>query len=154
MITEAEIEAAIADKIASAFEAASAQPRIVGSWNVEDEGRVKGQGDASPSVIAVAVGIRAYDSFCSPQADFNCSAVLSIRRDACPTGAKLANDIEPLLGLIARWNEDVDHVCDDLTTATFSPAGFRLESGARQQTKDAWIVTLNFTLRGVISDGS
>ena len=159
IITEAEIESAIITKLQQAFECVQASsptspaptvPRFVGSWSVAPDGEVKGTGDASSIVIAVAVGIRAYNSFCEPQADLPCSIVLTVRRDACPTGAALADTVAPILALAHRWNENVDAVCDDLTTASFCPGGFRLFGGNREQSADVWIVSLEFTLRGVI----
>ena len=77
----------------------------------------------------MTVGIRSYESFCTPQADFPCVAVLSIRREACPTGAALADSIEPLMNLIHLWNEDYDDVLDDLSTNTFKPGGFQMTDG-------------------------
>jgi hypothetical protein len=159
IITEAEIESAIITKLQQAFESAQASsptspaptvPRFVGSWSVAPDGEVKGTGDASPIVIAVDVEFRAYDSFCEPQADLPGSIVLTVRRDACPTGAALAYTVAPILALAHRWNEDADAMCDDLTTASFSPGGFRFSGGKRVQSADVWIAPFAFTLRGVI----
>jgi hypothetical protein len=153
MIPEREIEERLKAKFAAALAATrnAASIRTVGFWDVAADGEVKGEGDASDVVLAVATGIRAYDSFCSPQADFRCSAVLTVRRDACPTGATLAALLEPLLDLVHRWNEDADAVFDDLTTDRFSPGGFMLSGGDPTQDADAWTVPLVFTLRGVIT---
>ena len=155
MIVEREIEERLKAKFAAALGDDAAALRIVGSWDVAAAGEVKGKGDSSPAVLAVAVGIRSYDSFCSPQADLACSAVLLVRRDACPTGAALADLIEPLLDLFHNWNAEYDAVSDDLTTKCFHPGGFRLDSGSSPEYDEAaavWTVPFDFTLRGVIGE--
>lgn len=149
MLTEREIENKLKEKFAALFQNQS-QLRIIGVWDVADNGEVKGLGDASASVLAVNVGIRQYASFCEPQADFTCTAVLSVRREASPTGASLAEYIEPLMNQLHIWNEDCDRMCDDLTTATFQPAGFQLDGGNLVQSEECWTVNLDFILRGVV----
>lgn len=80
-----------------------------------------------------------------------CAAVLSVRRDCAPTGAALAEYIEPLMNLLHVWNADCDRMCEDLATSQFSPGGFQLAAGSIDQTEDAWTITVDFTLRGVLS---
>lgn len=151
MIAEAEIENAIAAAFTAQLSALSAPtPRIVKSWEALADGEVKGQADASAATIAIAAGIRQYDSFCSPQADIPCSVAISVRRDADPTAATFAAVIEPILDLCHIWNQDVDEAADELSTASFDIGGFRLSSGRRQITQDAFSLSLDFTLRGVI----
>ena len=151
MLTEREIEEKLKEKFAKLFDTSDNAPSIIGAWDVTQPGEVKGRGDASTSVIAVAVGLRNYASFCTPQADFPCTAVLSIRREAAPTGAALADFIEPLMNLMHVWNEDYDDVLSDLATNTFTPGGFQLADGSLTQSSDGWIVNINFTLRGVVN---
>ena len=151
MIAEAEVEAKLAEQFAAALETEGLpEPRTELSWGVADPGEVKGSGDTSEAVLALAVGIRSYPDFVSPQCDLPCSLALSIRRDACPTGAELAGYIEPLLNLVHTWNADCDTMCDALTTTTFSPAGFQLGGGHLEPTEEARTLSLDFTRRGVI----
>lgn len=63
MLAEREIEEKLKSAFAGLFEK---PPRIVGVWDVVEDGDVKGQGDASGSVLAVTVGLRSYASFCTP----------------------------------------------------------------------------------------
>lgn len=150
MLTEREIENKLKQKFAELFSNIADAPRIIGVWDVAEQGEVKGLGDSNTSVLALNVGIRQYASFCEPQADFPCTAVLSIRREAAPTGASLAELIEPLMNLIHIWNEDCDRMCDDLTTDTFNPGGFELTGGNLLQNEDCWTVNMNFILRGIV----
>ena len=150
MLPEREIEEKLKASFAATF-TGDIVPRIVGAWDVADDGDVKGRGDASAAVFAVTVGLRAYDSFCSPQCDLPCAAVLTVRREACPTGAELAELIEPLMALIHVWNEDNDSVYEDLATSSFFPGGFRLTGGNLEQSEESWTVSIDFTLRGVIN---
>lgn len=150
MLTEREIENKLKERFSAMYQN-QGQLRIVGVWDVAEKGDVKGLGDASSSVLALNVGIRSYASFCEPQADFNCVAVLSVRRDAAPDGATLADLIEPLMNKMHIWNSDCDIMCDDLATATFSPGGFELTGGDLLQTEDCWTITINFILRGIVN---
>lgn len=110
MLTEREIEEKLKEKFASLFKDAKSSPSIIGAWDVAKAGEVKGRGDASTSVLSVAVGIRSYPSFCTPQADFRCAVVLSVRRECAPTGAALADFIEPLMNLLHLWNDEYEDV--------------------------------------------
>lgn len=148
MIPEAEIESAIAAKVAAALTGHTV--RIVKSWEALAAGEVKGTGDATAAVVAIAVGIRSYASFCTPQADLPCSLILSVRRDADPTGSTFAALAEPILALLHSWNGDYDTVFTDLATAQFSVGGFQLTGGGKEQTEDTLILSLDFTIRGVI----
>lgn len=149
MLTEREIEEKLKEKIGATL-ANSKSLRIVGAWDVKDIGEVKGQGDASKIVLAFSVGLRSYQSFCTPQADFPCVMVLSVRRDACPTGAELADIIEPIMNQLHIWNEDCDRMCEDLNTITFNAGGFQLDGGELQQDESCWTITMRFTLRGIV----
>lgn len=150
MLTEREIEEKLKSIFATLFQNATTQPRMVGAWDVAEDGEIKGQGDSAASVIAVSVGLRSYASFCTPQADIPCAVVLSIRRDAAPTGAVLAEYIEPLMNLMHIWNDNCDRMCEDLTTDTFNPGGFQLTGGNLQQADYGWTVNISFILRGIV----
>lgn len=150
MLTEREIESKLKTVVASLYEDNATKPVIVGVWDVADEGEVKGQGDASVAAIAVAVGIRSYNSFCQPQADIPCTVALTVRRDACPTGGEFANLIEPLMEKINMWNADYNEVLDELSTDTFDIGGFQMTGGDTAQNETAWTARISFTLRGVI----
>lgn len=151
MLTEREIENKLKQKFAALFENVENAPRILGVWDVAQQGEVKGLGDASTCVLALNVGIRQYASFCEPQADFPCVAVLSVRREAAPTGAALADLMEPFMNLMHVWNADCDRMCDDLATDTFSPGGFELTGGNLLQNEDCWTVNIDFILRGIVN---
>ena len=56
-----------------------------------------------------------------------------------------------LSATIEQWNADCDALCDAMQTATFSPGGFQLNGGQLEQTEDGWTVTIDFTLRGIVS---
>ena len=151
MIVEAEIEEKIAGLFADALdEAGLLKPRTELSWGVADPGDVKGRGDASDVILSVAVGVRTYPEYVSPQFDLPCAAVLTVRRDVCPTGAALADYIEPILELLHVWQADIDAVCDAFAGTAFRPAGFNLTGGDRMQTESVWNVSFSFTLRGVV----
>lgn len=55
------------------------------------------------------------------------------------------------MNLVHVWNADCDALCDAMQTATFSPGGFQLNGGQLEQTEDGWTVTIDFTLRGIVS---
>ena len=148
MLTEKEIEGRLKEKLSEVF---PVKPLIIGSWDVKEEGEVKGSGNGDTCVLAVSVGIRQYATFQTPQADIPCSLALSIRRDTCPTGGKLAELMEPLMCKMHEWNADADAVFDDLKTDTFNPGGFQLDGGNLSQTSDAWTATVSFTLRGIVT---
>lgn len=150
MLTEREIENKLKSVIANLYEDSAIKPIIIGVWDVADEGEVKGQGDASAAAIAVAVGIRSYASFCGPQADIPCTVALTVRRDACPTGAEFADMIEPLMSKINIWNADYNEVLDELNTKSFDIGGFQMTGGDTTQNESAWTARISFTLRGVI----
>lgn len=151
MLTEREIENKLKDVIADLYKDSAIVPVIVGVWDVADDGEIKGQGDASVAAIAIAVGIRSYASFCEPQADIPCTIALTVRRDACPTGAEFSGMIEPLMGKINLWNADYDDVIGELNTDTFDIGGFQMTGGGTTQNETAWTARISFTLRGVIN---
>ena len=151
MLAEKEIEGKVRGFVTDALKPLT--PAVKGSWDIVDEGEVKGREDPCGSVLAIAVGLRSYDGFDSPQCDIPCAMAFSVRRDMDPTGSEAVEASEKLMSLFHSWNADADRVCDDLHTDSFSPAGFRLDGGENTQTADAWTVTTNFTLRGVIHEG-
>ncbi len=128
-------------------------PQTKGSWDIAGEGEVKGREDPCGMVLAVAAGLRSYDGFDSPQCDIPCAVAFSVRRDTDPTGSDAVEASERLMSLFHSWNADADRACDDLSTGSFGVAGFRLDGGEMRQTEDAWTVTVNFTLRGVVTEG-
>lgn len=154
MIAEREIEERMKSLFAASLEAAGVTGvRFEGAWSVAAAGEVKGVADDSAVSAALAVGIRNYATFQTPQADLPCVLAVCVRRDACPTGAELAAVIEPIMNRLHVWNADADAVFTELTTAHFSPGGFQLTGGSGpdyDETTAAWTVTFNFTLRGVI----
>lgn len=150
MLAEKEIEEKVRGIVAEALK--PLEPDIKGSWDIAEEGEVKGREEPCGTVLAIAVGLRSYDGFDSPQCDIPCAIVFSVRRDMNPTGSEAVEASEKLMRLFHSWNADADKVCDDLQTASFSPAGFRLGGGEMRQTEDAWTVSINFTLRGVIQE--
>lgn len=127
-------------------------PTVKGSWDIAEEGEVKGREEPCGTVLAIAVGLRSYDGFDSPQCDIPCAIVFSVRRDMNPTGSEAVEASEKLMALFHKWNSDADRVCDDLSTDSFAVAGFRLDGGDMRQTEDAWRVSVSFTLRGVIME--
>lgn len=150
MIVEQQIESAIVEKIRALN---LPGVRVTGAWAAAADGEVKGEGDASDAVIAVAVNPRSYDSFMSAQADFACAISIAVRRDSCPTGAEVAETTEPLFQILDTWNRDVDAVYIDLETEGFTPGGLQLTGGDGPQYDDAgaaWVVTQSFTLRGIV----
>ena len=150
MLAEKEIEEKVKGFVAEALK--DFEPTIKGSWDIVEEGEVKGREEPCGTVLAIAVGIRSYGSFDSPQCDVPCAIVFSVRRDMDPTGSEAVEASEKLMALFHKWNADADRVCDDLQTASFSPAGFRLDGGEMRQDADAWRVSVSFTLRGVIAE--
>lgn len=66
MLTEREIEERLKTNFAKLYENTSSAPAMIGAWDVAEIGVVKGRGDTSTAVLAVSVGIRSYDNFCSP----------------------------------------------------------------------------------------
>lgn len=153
MILQLEIENAIAAAVAASLESADLggrTPRFVKSWEPLADGEVKGRGDASFAVIAIAASIPAFGSFCDTQADIECSIVLSVSRDADPTGAAVNVLADCIQSTVLRWNESVDAALTDLTTSKFIPGGLRLSGGSHEQEEVAWTVQFSFTLRGVI----
>ena len=63
-------------------------PTVKGSWDIAEEGEVKGREEPCGTVLAIAVGLRSYDGFDSPQCDIPCAIVFSVRRDMNPTGSE------------------------------------------------------------------
>ncbi len=149
MIVEKLIEDAIIRKI----RLLNVADRVVGAWEVKQDGEVKGESDASDAVIDVVVSPRSYDGFMSTQADFNCAIGIAVRRDSCPTGAEIAEITEPLFALLHSWNADVDAVYEDLTVDGFRPGGLQLTGGygpEYDESREVWMVMQSFTVRGVI----
>ena len=156
MIVEREIEEALKAQFGVALASTASLPsmRTVGCWDVANDGDVKSRGGGEAATVAVAVGIRSYDTFQTPTANFACSLVLAVRRDTCPTGAAIADIIEPLLALLHEWNADEDSVYEDLTTDHFFPAGFQLANGIGPVYDDqtgCWTITITFNLKGRIA---
>lgn len=150
MLAEKEIEEKVRGFVAEALK--PLEPDIKGSWDIADEGEVKGREEPCGTVLAIATGLRSYDSFDSPQCDIPCAVVFSVRRDMNPTGSEAVEASEKLMALFHKWNSDADRVCDDLSTDSFAVAGFRLDGGDMRQTEDTWRVSISFTLRGVIQE--
>ncbi len=150
MLAEKEIQEKVKGFVAEALK--DFEPTIKGSWDIAEEGEVKGREEPCGTVLAIATGLRSYDGFDSPQCDIPCAIVFSVRRDMNPTGSEAVEASEKLMALFHKWNSDADRVCDDLATASFSPAGFRLAGGDMRQSEDAWTVSISFTLRGVIQE--
>jgi hypothetical protein len=149
MIVEKFIEDAIIRKI----RLLNVADRVVGAWEVKQDGEVKGESDASDAVISVAVSPRSYDGFMSTQADFNCAIGIAVRRDSCPTGAEIAEITEPLFALLHSWNADVDAVYEDFTVDGFLPGGLQLTGGygpEYDESRGVWMVSQTFTVRGII----
>lgn len=150
MLAEKEIEEKVKGFVAEALK--DFEPTIKGSWDIVDEGEVKGREEPCGTVLAIAVGVRSYSSFDSPQCDIPCAVVFSVRRDMNPTGSEAVEASEKIMRLFHSWNADADRVCDDLSTDSIAVAGFRLDGGEMRQTEDAWRVSVSFTLRGVIME--
>ena len=150
MLAEIEIEEKVKGFVAEALK--GFEPTIKGSWDIVDEGEVKGREEPCGTVLAIAVGIRSYSSFDSPQCDVPCAIAFSVRRDMNPTGSEAVEASEKLMALFHKWNSDADRVCDDLSTDSFGVGGFKLDGGEMRQDADAWRVGISFTLRGVIAE--
>lgn len=150
MLAEKEIEEKVRGFVAEALK--PLEPDIKGSWDIVEEGEVKGREEPCGSVLAIATGLRSYDGFDSPQCDIPCAVVFSVRRDMNPTGSEAVEASEKLMALFHKWNSDADRVCDDLSTDSIAVAGFRLDGGDMRQTEDTWRVSISFTLRGVIQE--
>lgn len=150
MLAEKEIEEKVKGFVAEALK--DFGPTIKGSWDIVDEGEVKGREEPCGTVLAIAVGLRSYGSFDSPQCDVPCAIVFSVRRDMNPTGSEAVEASEKIMRLFHSWNADADRVCDDLSTDSFGVGGFRLDGGEMRQDADAWKVSVSFTLRGVIQE--
>lgn len=150
MLAEKEIEEKVKGFVAEALK--GFEPTIKGSWDIVDEGEVKGREKPSSTMLAIAVGIRSYSSFDSPQCDVPCAIVFCVWRDLNPTGSKAVEASEKLMALFHKWNSDADRVCDDLSTDSFGVGGFKLDGGEMRQDADAWRVGISFTLRGVIAE--
>ena len=150
MLAEKEIEEKVKGFVAEALK--GFEPTIKGSWDIVDEGAVKGREEPCGTVLAIAVGIRSYSSFDSPQCDVPCAIAFSVRRDMNPTGSEAVEASEKLMALFHKWNADADRVCDDLSTDSFGVGGFKLDGGEMRQDADAWRVGISFTLRGVIAE--
>lgn len=150
MLAEKEIEEKVKGFVAEALK--GFEPTIKGSWDIVDEGEVKGREEPCGTVLAIAVGIRSYSSFDSPQCDVPCAIAFSVRRDMNPTGSEAVEASEKLMALFHKWNADADRVCDDLSTDSFGVGGFKLDGGEMRQDADAWRVGISFTLRGVIAE--
>ena len=150
MLAEKEIQEKVKSFVADALKPLT--PTVKGSWDIADEGEVKGREEPCVSVLAIATGLRSYDSFDSPQCDIPCAIVFSVRRDMNPTGSEAVEASEKIMRLFHSWNADADRVCDDLSTDSFAVAGFRLDGGEMRQDADAWRVSVSFTLRGVIAE--
>lgn len=150
MLAEKEIEEKVKWFVAEALK--GFEPTIKGSWDIVDEGEVKGREEPCGMVLAIAVGIRSYSSFDSPQCDVPCAIAFSVRRDMNPTGSEAVEASEKLMALFHKWNSDADRVCDDLSTDSFGVGGFKLDGGEMRQDADAWRVGISFTLRGVIAE--
>jgi len=150
MLAEKEIEGKVKAFVCDALKPLT--PQTKGSWDIAEEGEVKGREDPCGTVLAIAVGLRSYDTFDSPQCDIPCAVAFSVRRDMNPTGSEAVEASERLMRLFHSWNADADRVCDDLETPHFSPAGFRLDGGEIRQDADAWTVNISFMLRGVMAE--
>ena len=127
--------------------------RVVGAWEIKQDGEIKGDGDDAESIIAVAVSPRSYDGFMSTQADFNCAISIAVRRECCPSGAEVAEKTELLFALLHSWNADVDAVYEDLTVEGFRPGGLQLTGGEGpeyDESRGVWMVLQSFTIRGII----
>ena len=150
MIIEKQIEDAIIAKL-KALDLPGV--RVTGAWKSVADGEVKGEGDTSSAVLAVAVNPRSYDGFMSEQADFSCAVALVVRRESCPTGSAVAEFTEALFQLFETWNRDADAVYTDLETDGFQPAGLQLSGGEGPWYDEAtctWMVEQSFTLRGFV----
>lgn len=148
MIVEKQIEDAIIAKL-EALDLPGV--RVTGAWKSVADGEVKGEGDTSSAVLAVAVNPRSYDGFMSQQADFNCAVALVVRRESCPTGSEVEEFTEALFQLFDTWNRDEDAVYTDLETDGFQPAGLQLSGGEGPLYDEAtctWMVEQSFKLRG------
>ena len=150
MLAEKEIEEKVKGFVVDALKPLT--PTVKGSWDIVEEGEVKGREEPCGSALAIATGLRSYGGFDSPQCDIPCAVVLSVRRDMNPTGSEAVEASEKLMALFHNWNADADRVCDDLSTDSFGVAGFRLDGGGMRQDADAWRITMGFTLRGVIAE--
>ena len=150
MLAEKEIEEKVKSFVADALKPLT--PTVKGSWDIAEEGEVKGREEPSSTILAIAVGLRSYASFDSPQCDIPCAIVFSVRRDMNPTGSEAVEASEKLMALFHKWNSDADRVCDDLSTDSFGVGGFKLDGGEMRHDADAWRVGISFTLRGVIAE--
>lgn len=156
MIIEKLIESAIVAKLAALD---LPDVTVSGFWQPAQSGAPKGRESAASAAIGVVVAPRAYETFTSAKAQLRGVVTLTVRRDACPTGAELAAFAEPVFALLETWQRSLPDVKADLTptdanlSPLFVPHGFRLDGGdpSTDPKNTVWIISQTFTLRGVIS---
>lgn len=149
------IEKDLESRIVSKFEALNLSGvKVLGMWQSAMAGSVKGvEAGESKASLSVAVGLRQYDSFSSPRAEFTVGYALKVRVEVSPDGSALSTYMAAILGLLSTWQQNVDTMKTDLAVANeFTPAGFRLDGGdvKLDDAVSAWSVAGSFVVRGTI----
>lgn len=149
-LVEYEIESSLASVFATIPGA-----KVITSWGAAEQGEVKGELMPADTVtLSIAVGAPQYDQYTVPACSLPVALVVGIRREAAPTGAKLAEVLEPVASVLNTLQRDYSAV-NALSTPGFTADGVRLDGGTAPEfdkTLNIWRVTRAFTIRGVIAD--
>ena len=149
-LVESEIESAVA-----ALFADIPGVKVITSWGAASAGEVKGElAPADVATVSVAVGAPQYDQYTVPTCSLPCGVVVAVRREAAPTGAKLAQAMEPIAAVLNRLQRDYS-AANALSTEGFTADGVRLDGGDAptfDKNLNVWRITRAFTVRGIIAD--
>lgn len=153
MLVEKAIESRITDALKALPSLSSAC--IIESRGSTAAGIVKGTADPSaPQIVAVALGLRAHDSFSLPTVNISASIALTTRAELCPTGAEHEAALEEIAALLALWHKDGEVMTAALSIPEhFFAAELRMDGGdgkTYDQATSAWLETISFTIRGTL----
>ena len=154
-LAEADVEAALISLISARLASAGvARCTVTGSWSQVPGGEVKGEERPADEIaVAVAVGAPQWDAYLSPVCTIPAAIAITVRREVAPTGAALAAAVAPVAAMLNNLQADVTAV-DDLSTATFTADGVRVDGGeppAFMPQANVWRVARSLSIRGIIA---
>lgn len=77
---------------------------VFGSWGDAAELVSKNERADQRAFVVVNVPTRGFDTFGICEASFDIRISVAVRIDMCPTGKELAEVVEPIVGLLTKWN--------------------------------------------------
>ena len=127
---------------------------VMGTWGNASELVKKNERADQRAFVVVNVPTRGFDTFGICEVSFDIRISVAVRIEMCPTGKELAEIVDPIVGLLTKWNLVTVHdELDDFFVEDFDPAGVQVAQGTGPEidtNTKIWSNTFNLVLRGTV----